>query len=429
MSGASWTREFGSLALSMLGSLLGWVLLAPLALLIPKRRDWIAVIGRQNGKFLDNCKYFYLQSRSQSPDLRVVFITERADTIAFFTGRPEQVLRYPSIKSAWYLLRSGSTVVDSTDWGRNLRRFLLLRSRLVQLWHGVGFKRIELDKWRNETGRYRWFSKPWVFSLRMLFYRVTGRVVRYDIVANTSRFYRDEVFAPAFLGRHFPITGYPRNAFARMSDHDHVLAWANADLAVASRLQEWATAGRKLIVVTPTTRDSGAAPMQIDAETVRVIDAFSKAHGLEFVFKFHPSERAAGFITGSHLHTCSSDSDIYPLLAHADALVTDYSSIYMDYLLLDRPVLFLIPDGDSYMRNDRQVQFDLAEMMPGPIAASWQELLTLLNQQWTEDAHAEERRTLCNRSFDGLSQNDATTRLIEFMRKQYWLPEASNESR
>lgn len=427
MSGASWTREFGSLALSMLGSLLGWVLLAPLALLIPKRRDWIAVIGRQNGKFLDNCKYFYLQS--QSGDLRVVFITEREDTMALFAGKSGDALRYPSFKSAWFLLRAGSTVVDSTDWGRNLRRFLLLRSRVVQLWHGVGFKRIELDKWRNETGRYRWFSKPWVFSLRMLFYRITGRVVSYDVVANTSRFYRDEVFAPAFLGRHFPITGYPRNAFARMSDQDHAFAWTNTDSAVASCLKEWLAAGRKLVVVTPTMRDSGAAPMQIDAETVRAIDAFSEAHGLEFVFKFHPSERATNLIAGRHLHTCSPDSDIYPLLAHADALVTDYSSIYMDYLLLDRPVLFLIPDGDSYMQNDRQVQFDLAEMMPGPIAASWPELLTLLDQQWTADAHAEERRALCKRSFDGLSQNDATTRLIEFMRKQRWLPEVSNEGR
>jgi CDP-glycerol glycerophosphotransferase (TagB/SpsB family) len=127
------------------------------------------------------------------------------------------------------------------------------------------------------------------------------------------------------------------------------------------------------------------------------------------------------------LHTCSPDSDIYPLLAHADALVTDYSSIYMDYLLLDRPVLFLIPDGDSYMRNDRQVQFDLTEMMPGPIAASWPELLESLEAQWAQDSHAEERRVLCNKAFDGLSQNDATSSLIEFMRKQDWLPTVSNE--
>lgn len=427
MSGASWTREFGGLALSMLGSLLGWVTLAPLALLIPKRRDWVAVIGRQNGKFLDNAKYFYLQCTSQSPDLRVEFITERPDVIELFSGKSRQVLRYPGAASTWFLLRCGTTVVDSTDWGRNLRRFLLLRSRVVQLWHGVGFKRIELDKWRNETGRYRWFSKPCVFSLRILFYRVTGRVVSYAAVATTSRFYRDDVFTPAFLGRHFPVTGYPRNAYARMADQDHAFAWANVDSNVASRLREWAATGRKLVVVTPTMRDSGAAPMQIDAETVAVIDAFAEARGIEFVFKFHPSERNANLAAGEHLHTCSPDSDIYPILAHASALVTDYSSIYMDYLLLDRPVLFLIPDGDSYMKSDRQVQFDLADMMPGPIAASWAELLAALEAQWSRDPHAGERQALCRKAFDGLVQEDASARLIQFMRDQRWLPAVSND--
>ena len=428
MSGASWTREFGSLALSMLGSLLGWVLLAPLAMLVPKRRDWIAVIGRQHGKFLDNTKYFYLQCKSQSPDLRVAFVTERVEVIALFADKPHDVLRYPSLGSVWYLLRCGSAVVDSTDWGRHLRRFLLLRSRVVQLWHGVGFKRIELDKWRNETGRYRWFSQPWVFSLRLLFYRITGRVVRYAAVATTSRFYRDKVFAPAFLGRHFPITGYPRNAFGLMADRYHAFAWINVESAVASRLQEWAEAGRKLVVVTPTMRDSGATPMQLDADTVRAIDAFAASHGIEFVFKFHPSERAAGLVVGTHLHTCSPDSDIYPLLAHASALVTDYSSIYMDYLLLDRPVLFLIPDGDNYMRDDRQVQFELADMMPGPIAASWPGLLESLEAQWAQDTHAAERRVLCDKAFDGMAQDDATTRLLDFMRTQHWIPDGSNEN-
>lgn len=422
MSVARWLREFGGLGLSLLASVAGWLLIAPIAALVPKRRDWVAVIGRQHGKFLDNAKHFYLQATAEAPDLQLVFITERSDTFTLLTSAQARVLRYPGPGAIWFLLHCGSTVVDSTDWERHLRRFLLIRARVVQLWHGVAFKRIEMDKWRHETGRYRWFSQGWVFALRMAFYRFTGRIVRYAAVACTSRFYRDEVFRPAFLARHFPVTGYPRNAFARMGNDVSDARWANVDAAIRARLPEWRAAHRRLVLVTPTSRDSGATPMQLDAEAIRALDAFADAHAVEFVFKFHPSERGAGHVTGRHLHACSPDSDLYPLMPHAQALITDYSSIYTDFLQLDRPVLFLIPDGDGYMQRDREVQFDPATMMPGPVAAAWPELLVELTAQWANDSRVEDRHRLYAQAFDGLDQSTATTRLLDCMRSEGWLP-------
>ncbi|MGN6190607.1 MAG: CDP-glycerol glycerophosphotransferase family protein, partial [Rhodanobacteraceae bacterium] len=278
-------RELGSLALSWLGSLLGWLLIAPFAALVPKRRDWIAVIGRQHGKFLDNAKYFHLQAGSQATGLRVVFISERADVVAPVRASGLQALRYPGLAAAWYLARCGCAVADSTDWGRRLRRFLLIRARTVQLWHGVGFKRIELDKWRNETGRYRWFARPRVFALRMVFYRFTGRATRYDAVCATSAFYRDQVFAPAFLARSVPVTGYPRNDFARsLQGAARALAWHNVDREVASKIPGWLDERRRLVLIAPTMRDSSASPVRLDADITEQLDAFATTHGVEFLF-------------------------------------------------------------------------------------------------------------------------------------------------
>jgi hypothetical protein len=421
MSVVKWLKEFGGLALSLFGSLLGWSLIAPVAAAIPRRRDWIAVIGRQHGKFLDNAKYFFLDGGSRAPDLRLAFITERPDVLKLFEGSSREVLRYPGIRAVWYLLRCGTAVADSTDWGRHLRHFFLIRARVLQLWHGVGFKRIELDKWRNETGRYRWFSQSWVFTLRMLFYRVTGRVVRYGAVNTTSRFYCDEVFTPSFLSHHFLVAGYPRNTFGCAATENHKLTWSNVDTAIAYRLDEWIRLGRKLVVVAPTMRDSGKVPMKLNADAIGFVDAFAESHGVEFLFKFHPSERCADQIAGRHLHLCSPDSDIYPLLPYTHGLITDYSSIYMDYLLLDKPVLFLIPDGDCYTREDRQVQFDLADMTPGPVAASWPELLTALESQWQHDVCVDVRTQLRRKAFDDLLQEESVPKLIEFMRAHGWI--------
>jgi CDP-glycerol glycerophosphotransferase (TagB/SpsB family) len=48
-------------------------------------------------------------------------------------------------------------------------------------------------------------------------------------------------------------------------------------------------------------------------------------------------------------------TDPYPLLRLADILLTDYSSIALDYLLLDRPILFYWPDHADYQRQSRNL--------------------------------------------------------------------------
>jgi len=426
MSAVRWLREIGAFGLSLLGALLGWLLIAPIAALIPKRNDRIAVIGRQHGRFLDNAKYFFLDTSSSCHALHVSFISEDKPIVDAIGGYGFRALCYPGLGAIWYLLRCGSVVVDSTDWIRHLRRFLLVRTHVVQLWHGVAFKRIELDKWRHETGRYRWLSSAAMQRLRMLLYRFNGRVVRYAAVCSTSTFYRDKVFSQAFLARHFPVTGYPRNGFAR-ERHGNVLdlAWHNVDAEARSRITQWSATGKRLVLIVPTMRDSLKVPMQLDADTVQRLDAFAAMHGIEFLFKFHPSERHARGINGAHLHICAPDSDVYPLLPHCDALVTDYSSVYMDFLLLDRPVLFLITDGDSYSREDREVQFDPSSMMPGPQLASWDELLDALVASPSSDTGGQERARLRQLAFDGMDQSESTRRLLGFMKKCEWLPDSA----
>jgi CDP-glycerol glycerophosphotransferase (TagB/SpsB family) len=252
--------------------------------------------------------------------------------------------------------------------------------------------------------------------------------MRYAAVATTSRFYRDHVFESSFLARHFPIIGYPRNDFA-LSLHGkfHELAWSNVDADIRGRLEAWQRSGRRVVLVTPTFRGSGAAPMQLDFAILRAIDEFADTNGTEFIFKFHPSERNADHIGGRHFHVCSRESDIYPVLPHAAALVTDFSSISMDFLLVDKPILFLVPEGDDYVEKDRQLQFDPHTMMPGPLLPDWPSLLTALLAEWTCDGYLEERAALRRKAFDAHPQSEAVPKLIAFMREQGWVSPAVNK--
>jgi CDP-glycerol glycerophosphotransferase (TagB/SpsB family) len=330
--------------------------------------------------------------------------------------------RFPSLNSIWFLARCGCVVVDEAAWFRQMRYFLLIRAKVVQLWHGIPIKRIELDHWRHEIGRYKWASWPPLLWLRLVIYRINGRWPRYAAVIATSSYYRDSVFAQAFLARHFPVTGYPRNDFAQsLPVESRDLAWSNVDSAVKSRLSTWRTLGRKLVLVAPTFRDSGSVPMQLDPATLLAIDAFAAIHGVEFLFKFHPSERNADHVSGRHFHVCARDSDVYPLLPYTVALVTDFSSISMDYLLLDRPLLFLIPSDDDYASNNRELQFDPRTMMPGPVVPDWPSMLTALLDAWAHDEYVQARAELRRKAFEDLPQADAVPKLIALMRKQRWV--------
>jgi CDP-glycerol glycerophosphotransferase len=64
------------------------------------------------------------------------------------------------------------------------------------------------------------------------------------------------------------------------------------------------------------------------------------------------------------------DSDISPLLAEIDVLVTDYAFIFFDCLLLERPILFYCQDLNDYIEGDRGFIFDYDAMIPGSMVAT-----------------------------------------------------------
>jgi CDP-glycerol glycerophosphotransferase len=68
-----------------------------------------------------------------------------------------------------------------------------------------------------------------------------------------------------------------------------------------------------------------------------------------------------------------------PLLALADGLITDYSSVMFDYSLLDRPMFFFTYDYDEYVHEGRGTYFDLLERAPGPVVRTEDELHAVLD--------------------------------------------------
>lgn len=252
-------------------ALLAWLVIAPIAFLIPRDKRLIAVIGKDGGAFLDNCKYFYLQSQQHLTDKqKCLFVTNQEEVFKTLQKENFPVINYPSFTGAYFLLRANIVVVDSFEWFKQLRFFLTLGAKKVQLWHGVGFKQIELGKQNFAHG---FFTTGSLLRQVQFFYRLLiGRNVYYDVVNTTSEFYKKEVFEPAFSAKHFTTFGYPRNVF----DHskDDII---NIDSFIFSQMETWLADDKNIILFVPTFREHRDTPLGLNSENIKLINKWCEA--------------------------------------------------------------------------------------------------------------------------------------------------------
>ena len=100
-----------------------------------------------------------------------------------------------------------------------------------------------------------------------------------------------------------------------------------------------------------------------------------------------------------------SQCDLYALLGQADGLITDYSSVYFDYLLLNRPIGFTVDDMEEYMKNRGFVVDDPRPLMPGQFLNTPEDFCGFLSDLLEgRDPYGEERlrvKELTNKYDDG----------------------------
>lgn len=71
-------------------------------------------------------------------------------------------------------------------------------------------------------------------------------------------------------------------------------------------------------------------------------------------------------------------NDINSILPETDILVTDYSSVYIDYLLLDKPCIFIPYDLENYNKK-RGLLLDYQLSTPGPKVLTYNEFKKMIN--------------------------------------------------
>ena len=128
----------------------------------------------------------------------------------------------------------------------------------------------------------------------------------------------------------------------------------------------------KAVLYAPTFREND---FNLDKVELR-IKKLAKLDGIRVILRLHPeiknklnmSEYDSSVIDGNVY------PDIYDLYMAADILVTDYSSVSIEYSLLRRPILYYMYDLEEYI-EERDFYFDYLDHLSGPIIQTEEELI------------------------------------------------------
>ena len=180
------------------------------------------------------------------------------------------------------------------------------------------------------------------------------------------------------------------------------------------------TKGKKIILLAPTYRGTKVPMADYDMTKVP-IEELSKQYGDEYILvtKLHPAAYNNMLLKGKKLGDDSgfwldvSDiRDINDILPVADILITDYSSVIFDWLLLDRPIIYYVYDRDEYA-GDRGMYYSFDEYVYGAVAETGDELVKAIGAA----DMMEDKRNAFRERFMEACDGHATERVLDLLRR------------
>jgi len=329
--------------------------------LVPKDRDLLVFTSSDGTKFRGNPKYLYKYFLGKK---KVVWITRSRDLDLALKGKGLVSAHTYSLEGMKATLRAGWIVVDDSFRGPFATGLLSIlgRFRILQTWHGAGLKTsglLDPNMFKNALSGFT--TQIWIRS--------------FDVILATSQM-NAEFLRKEFRSDRIAVTGYPRNDC--LFDRNLI----DVDFKKSFSLDRFSN----IILYAPTFRDSQQF-CPFSEEFLHELNEWLTSKNYILIVKRHPYDRVRMEIKLSNIVDLSDEiEDVQEILCDVDVLITDYSSIATDFVLLDRPVIFYLCDHEEYLKTCRPLLADIDEGLPGPFAFTEEELLALLKDlRWFSD--------------------------------------------
>ena len=301
---------------------------------IRDRKLW--VFGCWKGmKYDDNSKFLFEYVNKHYPGIRCVWLTRKKSVAQKVRELGYEACVSTSLKGVWTSLRCGVAIMTN-----GLDDFGLLPlvggAKIVSLWHGVGgFKKIYNENYHGKKLKlkktldcfFNWVYRD--YSLATSEYTAERSMEQFGVK-------RDSIV----------ITGQPRNDlfFSDMQKQDLL---SDVDVAAFSKVVLYMPTYR----VSPNIRRDMVKDVLEELVASQKFNDFLVAHNILFLVKLHPLSSFKIDSSNPHFRVLSDKNvkSVQHLLMAADCLVTDYSSCCVDYALLNRPIVFFVPDEEDYL--------------------------------------------------------------------------------
>lgn len=374
-------------------------------LVMPKEKNidyytWI-FSSSSNEKYNYNSKYLFEYILKYKPHINPRYVINDKDLRIKMQKKygEEYFIETNSIEGIRKVLQSGVwfTSASLPVYGFNLNKNRLI----VNLWHGIPLKKIALME-ENVSFVMKMYFK-YIFSENYTYILTTSNKL-ISIMAESFRVQEDII----------KVWGQPRNDFLFIKkDKKRVLNILYDDLP----------SYENIILYAPTYRDEYDTKLFPFRDfTTNELNQFLEKNKIIIFIRTHQDEAGAvDKFLSNRVRLINEDKieDIAEILNIFDMLITDYSSIYIDYLLTEKPIIFLPYDKEQYLKN-RGFNFNYENVTPGPKPKTFidfkKEMTRLLNDEY----YYKRDRTIINDFFNEVkepSSKNITEKILNDIKK------------
>ncbi|GAC15218.1 CDP-glycerol glycerophosphotransferase family protein [Aliiglaciecola lipolytica] len=367
-----------------------------LELEIGKRDVWI--FGSRKGQFYDdNSKYLFQYILKYKPEIYPVWVTKNPAVFEKlnYENLPVALAGTPRSDAIMSLAKCAFINIIQLDVDKTK---LKKETQVVQLWHGTPMKFNDISQFKE----------------------------RYDLVSLASTLFLNE----QALGPHhlfdFQVTGYPRNDFLLNDDLPSFV-----DKQTLEKLRN-----KKVISFLPTYNEEKDETKSGDKRgksyaiwqglDLTKLNQILEQNNAIFVIKLHPLQSPSGCEVQQALEHCNNVliidpldpfADVYQYLKYTDVMITDYSSVLFDYLLLNKPVIFSCFDLDTFILK-RNLRFDYNQITPGKKTSNWSEVLEQIQHifEYGGDGFDKQRQEVC-KTFNFYQDSQSCERIYQLAKK------------
>lgn len=341
-----------------------------------KEQDLWVFSGFNKKSYMDNSKYFYEYVLEHHPEIRAYWLTLSKDVYRQLQEEGKPVLMMRTGECRRIVSRASIAVTDHYRMS-DYDAFSGLNDKLkiVQLWHGVGLKSI--GDLKNTTVPGVTYSDDILPAegdskatlalkklkyIRHAYYRELFE--HYFLLACPGQERVEQVAKPL----HIPLeacffSGHPRNILLHQTQPDEEV---------------------RKILYAPTYRWSAKKEKQLVrqiADSADEIQQRMEERNTQLVLRLHPHtwrnySRILDRVADTHDRILvDHEKDVYTTLGTYSIVISDYSSIAYDFILLDRPVIFFNYDFEDFVATECALNYDYDEYSPGQKTKTWTETL------------------------------------------------------